>query len=162
MNISNGTSKSEPNPLSRPNNDLIDDRPTSSSTTPNPSSHSPTIDRRASVATQYSTYDIPTPPQSDMTITDQIIYSGTLMALGSIMLIISLLPPSLSRLLSIIGFRGSRSQALSMLWVVSSQENPFGALAAFVLGNYFGNIVQNSDIISDDFSTKRKDGGNNA
>jgi hypothetical protein len=158
MNISNGTSESEP--IAFPvQTDLIDDRPTSSSTTPNPPSHSPTIDRRVSLATVSSLYDIPTPPQSDLTIADQTIYSGTLMALGTIMLLISLLPPSLSRLLSIIGFRGSRSQALSMLWKISPQESPFGGLATFVLGAYYGNIVQNSDIISDDFSTKRKDGG---
>lgn len=152
MNLSNGTSRSEPI-LVPIQTDLIDDRPTS---TP---SHSPTIDRRASLATVASIYDIPTPPQSDVTFTDQTIYSGTLMALGSIMLLVSLLPPSLSRLLSIIGFRGSRTQALSMLWKVSSQVTPFGGLATFVLGSYYGNIVQNSDIISDDFSAKRKDGG---
>ena len=114
-------------------------------------SRSPTLDRRASIASVGTFYNIPAPPL-ESNVTDHAVYSGTLMALGAIMLLISLLPPSLSRLLSIIGFRGSRSQALSMLWRVASDSGPFGALATFVLGSYYGNIVQNSDIVSDDYS----------
>ena len=143
------------------NQDFIDLRPSSSSTTPTPVSYTytPTIDRRASTAPSSSFYDIPSPPQSEMTFTDQIVYAGTLMALGAIMLLISLLPPTLSRILSIIGFRGSRSQALLMLWKVSSQPNPFGGLATFVLGSYYGIIVQNSDIIAEEFTVRGKDVG---
>lgn len=137
--------------------DLFNGRPSSSSGTPT-SSTSPTLDRRSSMATVSTFYEIPTPPESGMTLTDRTIYSGTLMALGSIMLLISLLPPSLSRLLSIIGFRGSRSQALSMLWKVSGQESPFGALGTFVLGAYYGNIVQNSDIVADEYSSRGSNG----
>lgn len=133
----------------------------SSSSTPisSPPRRSSTIDRRASITTVSTFHDIPSPPSDTMTITDQTIYPGTLMALGSIMLLISLLPPSLSRLLSIIGFRGSRSQALSMLWKVSSQPGPFGSLGTFVLGSYYGNIVQNSDIVSDEYSANGGNGG---
>jgi hypothetical protein len=116
-----------------------------------PDCQSSTLDRRSSIASLGSFHNIPAPP-FDSSLTDQTIYAGTLMALGAIMLLISLLPPSLSRLLSIIGFRGSRSQALSMLWKVSADSGPFGALATFVLGSYYGNIVQNSDIVSDEYS----------
>jgi len=159
MSLSNGTSRSEPIPkLDIKTEDFLDDRPTSATSTPVTSSHSPSIDRRVSLATVSSFHDIPTPPGKELTITDEAIYAGTLMALGSIMLLISLLPPSLSRLLSIIGFRGSRSQALSMLWKVSSQPSPFGGLATFFLGTYYGNIVQNSDIINDEFAATRKGG----
>ena len=156
MSLSNGNSRSEPIPkLEISTGDFIDDRPTSATSTPVTSSHSPPIDRRASLATVSSFHDIPTPPESELTLTDETVYAGTLMALGSIMLLISLLPPSLSRLLTIIGFRGSRSQALSMLWKVSSKPSPFGGLATFFLGTYYGNIVQNSDIIGDEFHTTR-------
>jgi hypothetical protein len=137
--------------------DLFSGRPSSSSATPTTAT-SPTINRQASITTISTFYEIPTPPESCTTFTDQIIYSGTLMALGSIMLLISILPPSLSRLLSIIGFRGSRSQALSMLWKVSAQNGPFGALGTFVLGAYYGNIVQNSDIVPDEYSSRDGNG----
>jgi len=154
MALSNGTSRSEPIPkLDITADDFIDGRPSSANSTP--VSHSPPIDRRASLTTVSSFHDIPTPPEKETTLTDETIYAGTLMALGSIMLLISLLPPSLSRLLSIIGFRGSRSLALSMLWKVSSQPSPFGGLATFFLGTYYGNIVQNSDIIGDEFHATR-------
>ena len=116
------------------------------------------LDRRASIATISTYHEIPAPPVN-LTLTDETIYAGTLMALGTIMLLISLLPPSLSRILSIIGFRGSRTQALSMLWTVSPQEGPFGGLATFVLGTYYGNIVQNSDIVSDEFTIRKEDDG---
>jgi hypothetical protein len=132
--------------------DLFNGRPSSSSATPTAAT-SPTIDRRQSITTISTFYEIPTPPESSTTFTDQTIYSGTLLALGSIMLLISLLPPSVSRLLSIIGFRGSRSQALSMLWKLSAHNGPFAALGTFVLGTYYGNIVLNSDIVPDQYSS---------
>ena len=149
MSLSEGETKSEQISLG------------STQTTPisSPSRRSSTIDRRASITTIETFHDIPSPPSDTITLTDQTIYAGTLMALGSIMLLISLLPPSLSRLLSIIGFRGSRSQALSMLWKVSSYPSPFGSLATFVLGSYYGNIVQNSDIVSDEYSATGGTGG---
>lgn len=130
--------------------------PIVSSTPSTPTRATTTLDRKASIATFHN---IPSPALDKMTLTDQTIYAGTLMALGSIMLLISLLPPSLSRLLSIIGFRGSRSQAISMLWKVSSHPSPFGSLGTFVLGSYYGNIVQNSDIVSDEYSPSSGSGG---
>ena len=156
LSIANGMTRSEPIPQQA---DMFRPRPKSSSSeVPMTASSSPTpgIERHLSVATVASFLQVPAPPQSDLTITDNTVYSGTLMALGAIMLLISLLPPSLSRLLSIIGFRGSRNQALAMLWKTTDQSGPFGGLATFFLGTYYGNIVQNADIIPDDFSTKRR------
>jgi hypothetical protein len=153
MTIADGETHSEHASIHVRTDDVLDTRPTSSSAA------QPTLDRSASIATTATFHEIPAPPQSDATLTDQTIYAGTLMALGSIMLLISLLPPSLSRILSIIGFRGSRSQALSMLWKVSGQPGPFGSLGTFVLGSYYGNIVQNSDIVSDEMTAQRGNGG---
>jgi hypothetical protein len=139
--------QSDPFSLNLQDTDVLEARPTSSANPPT------TLDRRASIASVSTFHEIPTPPTTGSTLTDETIYSGTLMALGAIMLMISLLPPSLSRILSIIGFRGSRSQALSMLWKVSSQPGPFGSLGTFVLGTYYGNIVLNCDIISEDYTS---------
>jgi Protein of unknown function (DUF3808) len=154
MTVADVESHSEEVSLHMQDADVLDARPSSSANpSTSPITPTPPIDRRASIATVSTFHDIPLPPVSGSTITDQTVYSGTLMALGAIMLLISLLPPSLSRLLSIIGFRGSRSQALSMLWAVSAQPGPFGSLGTFVLGSYYGNIVQNSDIVHEEFTT---------
>jgi len=159
MPISNGNSHSLPARLRVKTSQLLDTSSTSSTVTSIPPTHSPSRDRRASFVTISTFHNIPELAGFNTTLTDHAIYSGTLMALGAIMLLISLLPPSLSRLLSIIGFRGSRSQALFMLWKASSQQGPFGALATFALGSYYGSIVQNSDIVSEEFETGRTDSG---
>jgi hypothetical protein len=151
MTLTDST-QSDPFSLNFQDTDILEARPSSSANPPT------TLDRRTSIISVSTFHEIPTPPATGSTITDETIYSGTLMALGAIMLMISLLPPSLSRILSIIGFRGSRSQALSMLWKVSNQPGPFGSLGTFVLGTYYGNIVLNSDIISEDFISGGKTG----
>ena len=155
LDVSNGHARYEqtPEPV-----EMLRPRPQSSSsedvlTSPAPQQE---IERYPSMATVNSFLQIPSPIQSDMTITDNTVYAGTLMALGAIMLLISLLPPSLSRLLSIIGFRGSRNQALSMLWKTTQHQGPFAALATFFLGTFYGNIMQAADIVPDDFRTKMK------
>jgi hypothetical protein len=159
MTVAKGETHSEEVSLHMQDVDVLDARPSSSANPPtSPITQTSPIDRRASIATISTFHDIPLPPVSGSTLTDQTVYSGTLMALGAIMLLISLLPPSLSRLLSIIGFRGSRSQALSMLWAVSAQPGPFGGLGTFVLGSYYGNIVQNSDIVHEELTSTGKMG----
>jgi len=155
LDISNGNARYEqtPEPI-----EMLRPRPQSSAsadvlTSPGPQQE---IEGYPSIATVNSLLQIPSPVQSDMTITDNTVYAGTLMSLGAIMLLISLLPPSLSRLLSIIGFRGSRNQALSMLWKITQHQGPFGGLATFFLGTFYGNIMQAADIVPDDFRTKMK------
>ena len=135
---------------------FVSECPASSSTNPAKSSSPDSVERQ-SVSSTLSFHMIPSCPPLRATFTDKTVYSGTLMALGTIMLLISLLPQSLSRLLSIIGFRGSRSQALSMLWQISTIPTPFGAIATFALGTYYGTILQNCDIVSDNFKGQRHD-----
>jgi Protein of unknown function (DUF3808) len=123
-----------------------------SGSTVSPSGHPGSIRHGRSLSS--ITSFLPIHAQPGASLVDQAVYSGTLMALGTIMLLISLLPPSLSRLLSIVGFRGSRAQALSMLWKISASPTPFGGIATFVLGAYYGNILQNCDIVDDNFKGK--------
>lgn len=161
LEISNGTTKSEPIPepvkiFSPQPHSSVDVLVGTASSSPGLQQET---ERHLSLTTVNSFLQIPCPVQSDMTITDNTVYQGTLMALGAIMLLISLLPPSLSRLLSIIGFRGSRNQALAMLWKTTGQQGPFGGLATFVLGAFYGNIVQNADIVPDDFAPRKRGGG---
>jgi hypothetical protein len=160
MEILNGTTRSEPIPEPV---DMLTPRPNSSGAaealTMSSSRATQELERHPSTATVSSFLQIPTPPLSDLTLTDNTVYTGTFLALGAIMLVISLLPSSLSRLLSIIGFRGSRAQALSLLWKTTAHENPFGGLATFFLAAYYGTVVQNADIVPDEFLTKKKGAG---
>ena len=45
-----------------------------------------------------------------------------------------------------------------MLWKVSGEKGPFGALGTFVLGAYYGNIVLNSDIVANEYSSRSGSG----
>ena len=153
--ISNGQTHTESISVRRASFTIIENRSATSSPSP---SQSPVLDRRTSIATVSTFLERSSTQRSDQTLVDVSVYTGTLLAYGTIMLVISLLPPSLSRLLSIIGFRGSRSQALSILWKATSEDSPFGGLATFVLGSYYGNIVQNSDIVGEEFLAGKNPG----
>lgn len=94
--------------------------------------------------------------------TDLFIHSGYCMHRGMILLLLSLVPPSFSRILGIVGFRGDREAGISLLWeaVRSSSKHGFktsdpeeannsavnGACAGLVLLGYFRMLVSVLDI----------------
>lgn len=94
--------------------------------------------------------------------TDLFIHSAFCMHQGMLLLMLSLVPPSFSRLLSIVGFRGDREQGLALLWEAtrcttarsyptsgieydSSMTN--GAIAGLVILGYYSGIVSSLDIL---------------
>ena len=79
---------------------------------------------------------------------DELICGGTLAGLGMLELVLSIIPPTLTRILSVIGFRGERKSALQLLWKSVWTDNIFGAMATLVLMSYYGNALQTSDIMS--------------
>lgn len=86
---------------------------------------------------------------------DVFIHSGSNMCFGLLLVILSLIPPSFGRLLSIIGFRGDREKGLSMLWVASKADNVHGAIATLALLNFYGNAIQFCDILPEEDATSR-------
>jgi len=99
-------------------------------------------------------------------ILDVFIESGTSLCFGILLLFISLIPPALTRLLSVLGFRGGRvnvnapskpqltfvdrERGIKTLWNATKFDNIHGALATVIILNYYSGITQFSDIVEED------------
>lgn len=86
---------------------------------------------------------------------DIFIYSGANMCFGILMLILTLVPPSFARILSVVGFNGDRLRGVEMLWKSAQHDNINGAFAGMVLLAFYNGLLGTVDILphADDFDT---------
>ncbi|CCG82049.1 Putative uncharacterized protein [Taphrina deformans PYCC 5710] len=81
--------------------------------------------------------------------TDYFTACATVSGYGFLSLIISAMPPTVARVLSVVGFKGNKEQALSDLWSVAAAPNIMGALGLLGLLTYYGAVGALCDIVPD-------------
>lgn len=78
---------------------------------------------------------------------DEFIHSGVQLCFGILQVVLSLIPPAIGKVLSIVGFRGSRDVGLAMLWRTAiTARNIHGALALLCLLVFYDGPIQFIDV----------------
>jgi hypothetical protein len=78
---------------------------------------------------------------------DVFIHSGANMCFGLLMLMLTLVPPSFARILSVVGYRGDRARGVQMLWRSAAHDNINGAVAGMSLLAFYNGMLGTVDIL---------------
>lgn len=76
---------------------------------------------------------------------DEFIHSGVNLCFGILQVVLSLLPPAIGAVLSIIGFKGSREDGLRLVWKSTKQRNVHGCIGLLALMFYYDGPFQFTD-----------------
>ena len=78
---------------------------------------------------------------------DVFIHSGANMCFGLLMVMLTLVPPSFARILSVVGYRGDRARGVQMLWRSAAHDNINGAVAGMSLLSFYNGMLGTVDIL---------------
>ena len=82
---------------------------------------------------------------------DLFIHSGTALCFGLLQLLLSIVPPAFSTLLSILSFRGDREAGIRMLWSATKfKRNVNGAMAGLIVLGFHNGAIAFCDILDKD------------
>jgi hypothetical protein len=65
------------------------------------------------------------------------VHSGVNMCLGILLLGAAIIPPTFSRVLSIVDIQGDREKGIKMIWKSTRYNNIYGVLASLILSTYY-------------------------
>ena len=76
---------------------------------------------------------------------DEFIISGANLCFGILQLVLSLIPPAIGKVLSVVGFRGSRENGLKMIWKSVEGRNVHGCIGLLALLVFYDGPFQFTD-----------------
>lgn len=100
---------------------------------------------------------------SELSTIDEYIISGTNLCFGILQLVLSLIPPAIGRVLSVVGFKGSRENGLKMIWQSIQGRNIHGCIGLLALLVFYDGPFQFTDAdfdIPDSFNKEHTLGTN--
>ena len=80
---------------------------------------------------------------------DEYIHSGVNLCFGILQVVLSLLPPALGKVLSVVGFKGSREKGLEMIWKAAQERNVQGGIGLLALLVFYDGPFQFTDVAFD-------------
>ncbi|SCV00188.1 LANO_0F05644g1_1 [Lachancea nothofagi CBS 11611] len=82
----------------------------------------------------------------DQATIDEFIHSGVNLCFGILQVVLSLIPPAIGAVLSVVGFHGSREEGLRMIWRSSRDRNIHGGIGLLSLLFYYDGPFQFTDV----------------
>lgn len=77
---------------------------------------------------------------------DEFIHSGVNLCFGILQVVLSLIPPAIGAVLSVVGFHGSREDGLRMVWKSTKDRNIHGGIGLLALLFYYDGPFQFTDV----------------
>ncbi|SCV04211.1 LAMI_0H14290g1_1 [Lachancea mirantina] len=77
---------------------------------------------------------------------DEFIHSGVNLCFGILQVVLSLIPPAIGAVLSVVGFHGSREEGLRMVWKSTRDRNIHGGIGLLALLFYYDGPFQFTDV----------------